>query len=78
MSDEPDELPGMTRARAKELLAELSLIDLGRLVLSKAEGLQGLVHQGASVLEMSTDRSKLTVRLIEPKRKKPPRPPKSG
>lgn len=67
-----DELPGMTRARAVELLAELSLIDIGRLLLAKAAGPDGLSKDNAACLEMETKDCKFVLRRLRSKMRKKP------
>lgn len=52
----------LTRERVEELAAELSLIDLCRLVLAKAVGPNGLSAQGGASMEVEIDGCKLTLR----------------
>lgn len=61
----------LTTERVVELLGELSLVDLGRLLLAKAAGPEGLSKDNAGSLEMSTDHCKLIVRRLKtPKKRK--------
>lgn len=57
----------LTNARARELLAELSLVDLCRLTLTKAGGPEGL---GGGTIAMETDDLAIHIRPIRKKRKR--------
>lgn len=66
---EPPSKPRLTRKRADELLAELSLIDLTRLVLYKADAPDGLDASSAATMSAESTTCKVTVRRL-PKKKK--------
>lgn len=72
--DEPEARSVLTRERAKELCAELSLIDLCRLLLTKAAGSEGLSAQGGSRIDVESGACKLTLVRRAPKKAKRVKP----
>lgn len=62
--DREPELPGLTSARARELCAELSLLDICRLAVTKAVQPDGLSLQSAAAMEITTADVKLVIRRL--------------